>query len=371
MELFVFDFNLNRLGIIDVYEKAEFEQHYEKDSHCFITVEGNPKHADLLLSEDVRVIVRSDDIHRGYIVNVAEYEDESKLKIAVVGISLGNMIGWRTIDGQQRFTGTIEDVIKGFVNLNCVNPVNPKRKIPNLVIGANTGITDVAEVVYTGKELDIAVWEMCKNYDMSFEVLIDHDNKKFVFSTYRGVNRSAEQSVNSHVIFAKAFDNVNKQNYTDDRSNYKTTAYIAGEGEGVNRKRVLIGDEYSGVNRRELYVDARDLQAKYSDENGQEIILNETQYLESLRNRGENKRAEYQRVRTFTSDIDLLSRFRYREHYWLGDKVTNRNDELGIVMHSRVVSAFETFERTGYDLKLEYGTSIPTLIDKIKREVRR
>jgi len=39
-------------------------------------------------------------------------------------------------------------------------------------------------------------------------------------------------------------------------------------------------------------------------------------------------------------------------------------------MHQRIVGVKEVFNREGYTLNLEYGTAIPTLLDKIKREVK-
>lgn len=370
LELYIFDANLNRKGIIDTYEKVEFELNYEKHSLCFLTVEGTARNIELLLQDEIRIIARSDDLNRGYMVESAEFIDEAKTEINIIAWSMSFITSWRTIERQQRYTGNVEDVIKAFINANCINPTNSKRKIPNLVLGFNTGINIDTEITHSHKQLDDALWPDCMANEMSFEILLNHNAKKFVFSTYQGVDRSAQQNINSHVIFAKAFDNVAKQSYTNDKSSYKTTAYVAGEGEGVARKVVTIGDEHEGLNRRELFVDARDLQAKYEDDNGQEVILNEEQYIETLRKRGKAKQAEYQHVRTFTSDIDLMTRFIFGRDYFIGDKVTIRNDELGVVMHTRVTTAKETFDRSGYDLKIDFGNAIPTLIDKLKREVK-
>lgn len=50
---------------------------------------------------------------------------------------------------------------------------------------------------------------------MSFDILMNHTDKTFDFITLKGVDRSAQQSVNQRVIFSKEFDNVIKQNYTN------------------------------------------------------------------------------------------------------------------------------------------------------------
>ncbi|MER2048996.1 MAG: siphovirus ReqiPepy6 Gp37-like family protein [Solibacillus sp.] len=375
IELYIFDINFNRLDTIDIYEEVEFQSKYYGHSICFLTVEGNKKNAELLLvnedelSKELRIIVRSDDLNRGYIIETAEFEDETNTKIEVIAYSLSIMTSWRWIIGQQRFQGNIEGVLKGFVNANCINPSAPSRVIPNLVLGANEGINILADESYTQKELDIALWEVCEKNEVSFEILMNHDAKKYVFSTYKGIDRSFEQQENPHIIFSKEFENVISQSYTDDKSSYKSTAYVAGEGEENNRTIVEVGETFSGFNRREVFFDARDLQSEYN-ENGTTVIIPQNEYIELLKERGNNRKQDYQRIRTFESEANLQSQFKFNEDYFLGDVITNRNDELGIVMHQRIVVVKEILNREGYTLNLEYGTAIPTLLDKIKREVK-
>ncbi|MCK1987169.1 siphovirus ReqiPepy6 Gp37-like family protein [Lysinibacillus fusiformis] len=375
IELYIFDINFNRLATIDVYEEVEFQSKYYAHSLCLLTVEGNRKNAELLLvnenelSNELRILVRSDDLNRGYVIETAEFEDEEKTMIKVIAYSLSIFTSWRWIITQQRFQGNIEDVLKEFVRINCINTASPTRIIPNLVLGINEGINIIADESYTQKVLDIALWEMCEKNEVTFEILMNHKAKKYVFSTFKGENRSTEQQNNPHVIFAKDFENIISQSYTDDKSNYKSTAYVAGEGEENDRTIVEVGETFSGFNRREVFFDARDLQSEYN-EDGETVIIPQNEYIDLLKERGNNRKQDYQRIRTFESEANLHSQFKFNEDYFLGDVVTNRNDDLGIVMHQRIVGVKEVFNREGYTLNLEYGTAIPTLLDKIKREVK-
>lgn len=367
MELYVFDFNFNRVGIVDDYVEIEFEHNYEKHSELILTVEASSRNAALLLDDSKELILtKSTDIHRGYVINTSQFDDGDGSRIEIIATSLSVLMSRRIIERQQHYSGNVEDVIKAFVNANAVNPANHNRIMPNLALGVNQGIYIEADEAYTDKYLDIALWEICNKYDMSYEILMDHDNKKFVFSTFQGVDRTTEQSINDHVIFSKEFDNVTRQSYVDDKSGYKNMAYVAGEGEGDNRTIIKLNDNLTGYERREVFFDARDLQSEADD-----TTIPPSEYDTLLESRGEARLAEYQRVRSFESDIDLHSQFIFNKDYFLGDKVTNRDDGLGIVMHSRVVVARETYNRAGYDLKIEFGSSIPTLIDKLKREVKK
>lgn len=370
MELYVFDVNFNRIGIIDKYEELEIERYYYKHYKLTLTVEANKENLKLLFSEEPRILVKSSDLSRGYIVEIPQFEDGKSATIEIKAYSLSTMTSWRIIEGQQRFKGNIEDVIKGFVNANCINPSNPKRKIPNLVLAQNTGIDITTDEMYNNKPLDESLWEICEKFEVSYEILMNHDKKQFEFVVYQGADRSEEQNINPHIIFSKEFDNVKKQSYVDDKSNYKSTAYVAGEGEGTERTVLKVNDNFSGFNRRELFIDARDLQSEYKDENGNQIIIPQDEYLAILQERGLNKLAEYQRIKTFESDVEN-SQYIFEKDYFLGDKVTVRNDDLGVVVHTRVVAVYEKYNRKGYELKIEFGTTIPTLIDKLKREVKR
>ena len=368
MEFYVFDTNFNRLGIVDGYSEAEFSLKYHDHSNILLVADASEENKALLMNNDAeRIITKLTDTKRGYLIEVAEYEDEQQLKIIINAKSLSVFTNMRLILGQQRFSGNIENVIKNFVFTNAIQPADPNRIIPHLILGENKGINIEIDESYTNVPLDIAIWEMCIKYDISFEILMNHEMKKYEFITYQGTDRSTLQTENAHVIFAKEFDNVNLQSYIDDKSNYKSTAYVAGEGEGVNRVIVRINDNLSGLNRREVFFDARDLQSTYKDENDVEITIPQSQYNSLLEMRGNSKLVDYQRIRSFSSDIDLFSQFIFNEHYFLGDKVSNRNDELGVVTHSRVVTARETYYRQGYALKLEFGTSIPSFFEKLKK----
>lgn len=365
IELWVFDMKFNRLGIIDKFELVELDTKYHDHSPLRLIVEGNQKHANLLLSDDDRIIAISNDISHGYYIETPQYRDDAKVTIEVLCRSLSVMTGWRIVKGQQRYLGNIEDVIKSFINYNAIT-TNSNRIIPDLVLGENDGINISVDETYTNYQLDTAIWEICKKYDIGFEILMDHVNKKYVANTFQGIDRTAEQSVNSHVIFAKAFDNVNYQSYVDDKADYKSAAYVE-----TTDRTLVVNDSSTGFSRRELFVDAKSISKTYVNENGIEVTMTDSEFVTTLNETGNSELASYPRVRSFESEIDTNSQFVYGIDFFIGDKVTNRSDELGIATYSRVVTAKEIWNSQGYSLGLEFGTSIPTLLDKIKREVKK
>lgn len=371
MYLYIFDDNFNRLSVLSNYTEVEITRNYYSHSAMIIYIDATQKNIGLFINqEEDRIITKSTDLKRGYIVEYADFTDDSKTEIMLRALSLSIFTSWRIIEGQQRYTGNIETVIKSFVSTNAINPTNRNRIIPNLILGMNTGINIYVDEMYNNKQLDEALWEICQKNEISFEILMNHETRKYEFITYCGADRSTEQYENPHIIFSKSFRNVNTQSFVDDKSNYKSTAYVAGEGEGAGRITLQLNGSLTGFKRREIYFDARDLQSKYTDDEGQEITIPQAEYLALLQDRGLNRLVDYMRIQTFKSDTDSTSQYKFDEDYFLGDKTTSRSDVLNLVVHSRVVVAKEIYTREGYSIQLEFGSSTPNFFEKVKKELK-
>lgn len=371
MELFIFDINLNRLGIIDDYKKLSIRHNYFDHSKLELTIDATPKIIELLKTDEDRIFVSRERINEGYFIETFEYLDEKKSEISILAYSSSILLNRRTVPRQQTYSGNIEDAFKYFVTQNCISPVNQNRKMKNLINSSNNGVNIIVNESLNGGLLDEGLWELCKKHDVSYRVLLDHKNKKFLFDVFQGVDRSTEQELNDQVIFAKEFDNVISQSYVDDKSNFKNVAIVAGEGEGYDRVLLTINDEASGYDRREVFIDARDLQRTSQTENEDgsttETIMPEDEYNVLLEERGKSKLTDYERVQSFETDIDTQSQFLYRRDYELGDKVSIKNTQLSVIMHTRMIIIEEVYERKGYELRTEFGSAVPTLIDKLKR----
>ena len=176
--------------------------------------------------------------------------------------------------------------------------------------------------------------------------------------------------VNSWAIFSDSFYNVKNAVYDRDESECKNFAYVAGEGEGAARVIVEV-DIRSNPNeeRRELYVDARDLQSTYTDDNGSEHTYTQAQYRQLLRQRGLEKLAEYEKVETVNSDVDPDANLVYMTDFDLGDLCTYRYTDVGIETTKRITEIQEVYEGSKQTLSVVFGNDMATSITKIiKRE---
>ena len=73
------------------------------------------------------------------------------------------------------------------------------------------------------------------------------------------------EDVSSVVQFSAEFENVTNESLEKNNYDEATTALIYGEGEGKARKHTQVNNNLSGLERKEIYVDARDLQQTVDD----------------------------------------------------------------------------------------------------------
>lgn len=122
--------------------------------------------------------------------------------------------------------------------------------------------------------------------------------------------------------------------------------------------------------RRELYVDARDLQSTYQDDAGDEHTYTADQYKALLRQRGLEKLAEYQKIETVNGDVDPNANLTYGVDFDLGDLCTYRYADVGIETTKRITEIQEVYEGSKQTLSVVFGNDQMTSITKIiQREV--
>ena len=158
---------------------------------------------------------------------------------------------------------------------------------------------------------------------------------------YEGIDRSYNQEVNDYVCFSSEFDNISSSNYKVDWGNMKNVALVAGEGEGVERKRCTLGNT-SGYDRYEVFVDARDVSSTVKE--GETI-----DYEASLKARGLSALAEYGTTISFDGEVEPNYSYKYGIDYKLGDIVQIIND-YGVSSVARITEVIETFDNNGHSI---------------------
>lgn len=181
---------------------------------------------------------------------------------------------------------------------------------------------------------------------------------------------------NVPVIFSQQLSNINRVDYERNVENHCNTAYVAGEGEGSNRKwfEIPINQEESqetkGWERSELWIDARDIQSEDDDGNQ----LTDEQYNALIKQRAEEKAVENDIQESYEATVIIKNkRYVYGKDYFLGDFVTVVDTQLGLEFDVQIVgitfSTQDTEEIT--DIELQYGNkriSSQSILQQNKRK---
>lgn len=298
-------------------------------------------------------------------------EKTYKVKGRTLEMLLTTRIVWGTYSCSNKYSST---AMYEIVNENCVNPVKAARKIPFLECAEDEQIGKQITHQKTGGEVYEALTSLASDADIGFCVLFRPREKKLIFKVIEGVDRSimpASTFDANPVIFSTDLEDILKSSYYTNDQDVKSVALVAGEGEGSERKKVISGDDTSeGFLRRELYVDARDLQSEVFNEDGSTSSIPEDEYEAMLNNRGDEKLSECVVTETFDATMRVAGnvQYVYGVDYNKGDKVIVQDTELGVQVIGKITEVSENFDDE-YELIITFGYSYPTLIQKIKQQI--
>lgn len=347
--LFVLDQDFKTIKIFDTFESVLWVERYSEYGDFEIYA---PISSDALLYFQINhYLWRKDSDYMMIVEDIQISLDvENGNYITIKGKSLESLLSRRIVWQQTILNGSLQEGIKKLVTDAIISPTDEGRKIPNFIFEDSTDIAITSlkvDTQFTGDNLYEAVVSLCYANDIGFRVRYRTSDNAFVFSLYAGTHRDYSQDIKPYVTFSPEFDNLESSDYREDITGLRTVALVAGEGEGADRTTVTVlpyKEEYTGVNRRELYVDARDL----SSSDG-ETTLTPEQYAALLASRGLEYLVDYIFNKVFEGSVNPNSMFKYGEDYFLGDVVQIRN-EFGLEAKVRITEVIRSVATDGETL---------------------
>lgn len=367
MNLIILDENFDTLGVVSVFKTLIWDRRYYAPGLFELYTPAE----FFELMNTGRYLYRSDRTDLGVIREVNFARDAKGVRTAYCkGYFAEELLNNRVIDSQVNITGTPEAIGRQLVNRFAINPTDTARKIQGLQLGTAHGLGESITVTATGDRLGDKLYEIEQTQELSHRLIYNYLANTLSFELWKGKDRRDTQEVNSWAIFSDSFYNVKNAVYDRDESDCKNFAYVAGEGEGSSRTIVEVDIRSSeDEERRELWVDARDLQSEYTDDGGTEHTYTPEQYRALLRQRGLEKLAEYEKIETVNSDVDPDANLVYMTDFDLGDLCTYRYTDVGIETIKRITEIQEVYEGSKQTLSVIFGTGAMTSITKlIKRE---
>lgn len=116
--------------------------------------------------------------------------------------------------------------------------------------------------------------------------------------------------------------------------------------------------------RREIYIDARDLQS----DGDPDKPLTPEEYTALLENRGREKLAENQLVKSFSAVIRTIDpTYTLSEDFHLGDTITVIDERIGVTADAVVQGVERAVSEEGESMVLTLGYSQPTIYDVLRK----
>lgn len=362
MEPLILDKEFNSLSILDTFESFLWVERYSSYGDFEIYTAPTKELLDVLKLDHYLWLKDSDQV---MIIEEVSLESDVEMgnRATISGRSLESILDRRIIWNQISLDGYLQGQIKRLLDANAISPTDESRKIPNLIFEETDDPTITALKVnaqFTGDNLYDAIKSICDTCGIGFRITLS-DSGMMVFKLYNGVDRSYNQTDNPYVIFSPNFDNIVSSNFLESKKTLKNVTLVAGEGEGSSRRTLEVnrGDvKTSGLDRREMYTDARDISSKVDDK-----TLTADEYNAQLKQRGLEKLSDYTKVELFDGQADHHRMYEYGKDYYKGDIVQIAN-EYGFESSSRITEiirsqspdglliypTFETIEEKGDDI---------------------
>ena len=360
MRMEIINHKFERLGVINKFNMIQYNPKYSGIGSFELSCALNEENKSLIVEDNILWI---EDEYAGVIQYIDKSSDN---EIKAKGKLLSVVLNWRTViktyEANKLTTGIFEELVR----LNFM--ADDERKIEGFTFINNVIDNTAIRYQVTGKSLSDIFQPLSETYDIGYEVYLNMEEKAFEFTFFRGKDLTiGNKDGNKPVIFGTDFNNILKSEYVSDNNNYRNVAYVAGEGEGENRVVVEVKQtESAGFFRREIVVDARDIQKANSISR-----MTDEEYNELLQQRGKEKLSEFRKVESYDAELmsDARTGFVYGKDYFLGDTVSVVDKNLGVILSAKITEVTVTFAEDGYTVEPTFGFGLPTLYDKLKKGV--
>ena len=371
MELMVLDRNLDAILVVEEYESIIWTDRYNEygrfELHTSVseTVLKNIKQDYYLYNRDSEHLMIVDEI-------LIKSDADKDNTVTIQGKSLESILTRRIVWGQFTMGGNLQNAIKELINVSIINPSDADRKIENFIFEETDdpdiiGLTISAQ--YTGDVLYDIIQKICDERKIGFKITLN-DNKQFVFKLFKGKDRTYDQTDRPFVIFSPEFDNLVESNYIESNALTKNVTLVGGEDptnntyyessnefgdtayigmEKTKRRYVSVGSA-SGLDRRELFTDARDIQ---SEQDG--VKISDEEYTDLLKQRGKEKLAENEYTTSFEGSIVPDVMYKLNRDYFIGDIVQIAN-EYGHSDKVRILEIAMSEDAQGFSMYPTFST---------------
>ena len=361
MQLEIFEkYSRVRIGIIKTYTYLTYEDIMDDRGNFEIRIPAKTQTLSLL---SVGNYIWFENGIVGIIKGKKDTEDE-EFEATIYGYLANELLGYRSFLKTSQYYDEINDITTQMLSDLFINPEDAKRRMDFISVQNDMPtFSDKIRVQNTGDSLLSYLAEMYFPYDLGFELYPIFENEiiegekfasisTFEFRLLKPVDRTYNnQDGNVPVVFSFDLSNLQKIDHEEDSRSYSSVALVASEGTGGDRKTIEVGDTTSeGIDRIELYVDARDIQSDADPENP----LTDEELEEIMKERGDEKLKEHQSFTSFEATI-IEGKYKYGVDFYKADFVSVIDKNTNIIHNVQVNSVKKTISNGVEHLDIIFG----------------
>ena len=346
MELYIYNSDRELTGIVESFEYLRWTRRYSQCGSFELRAIATPENTSLL--QEGNFIWKNDDEEAGIIEHLEMAQAEQEI-ITASGRFATSFLSRRIVWQTEVLSGDLSACVEQLLNNNLISPADAARQIDGVVFSSpNLSVPVSTQISYRGL-MDV-VTELCDASEIGIKTVFTPATHLFTVTLYKGTD--------SQAVFSKEYENLTEQSYTESAADYANTALIGGEGEGESRTFVAITSG-SGETRREIFVDAKDLQAADFG----------TGYTDALIFRGQSKLSEQGIRYSFDTSVNPHGNLTYKTDFDLGQTVKVISKAWGISMTTRIAEIEETYDADGLSISVVFGKAELTIAQKIRSDM--
>lgn len=346
MELYIYNADRELTGIVESFEYLRWTRCYSQCGSFELKAIATPENTALL--QEGNFIWKNDDEEAGIIEHLEMAQAEKEI-ITASGRFATSFLSRRIVWQTEKLSGDLSACVGQLIHNHLISPTDTARQIDGITFSStNLGVPVSTQISY--RNLMDAVTGLCGASDIGIKTVFTPATRIFTVTLYKGAD--------SQAVFSKEYENLTEQSYIESAADYANTALIGGEGEGESRTFAAITSG-SGETRREIFVDAKDLQ---EEDFG-------TGYTDALLFRGQSKLSEQEIRYSFDTSVNPHGNLTYKTDFDLGQTVQVISKAWGVSMTTRITEIEETYDADGQSISVVFGKAELTIAQKIRSDM--
>lgn len=201
-----------------------------------------------------------------------------------------------------------------------------------------------------------------------YSVDYNKQNNNFDLVLKSPVDRTINQNINPAIVLSTNFGDFLSSEYVFNSKDYKNIVVAFTNVNDSYYEQVVTYDDmpnnFPQEKKRVAYCEIADISGL--DEQGQE--LSQEDILGLLRQKGKSELYNFALVSEYKCKLSQDTRFKYGIDYFLGDKITIQDSELGLILDVEISGYTKTKSISGDNFEPIIGIPQPTLTQVLKRK---